>query len=44
MAHLPEDRIGPEPPRTTVGDDTFGPWNESERREETMLLKKGQLL
>lgn len=27
MADLPEDRITPGPPFTSVGVDTFGPWN-----------------
>nr|XP_023661387.1 uncharacterized protein LOC111840623 [Paramormyrops kingsleyae] len=32
MADLPEDRVTPEPPFTSVGIDVFGPWSVMTRR------------
>ena len=32
MADLPPDRLEPGPPFTSVGVDTFGPWNITARR------------
>lgn len=38
MADLPEDRLTPEPPFSSVGVDTFGPWEVLARRTRGGLV------